>query len=138
MKGDFGAGEYRAELTIPVPGVNGAPDRDVSLSVAAYRLHVYATVIADTDGTPGFVSDDYLAAVTVEAQATTAELVAVGLWERRSGGYAVLDAKTVEFAGVATRWADRVEEVCLNGLGHTEDPWAPGRCALCHGPMPTN
>jgi hypothetical protein len=136
MKGDFEAGEYRAAITIPVPGADGRPDHEAAVSLAAYRLHVYATVAAETDGHPGFVSDGYLDAVAVNASIAAAELVRVGLWAREPAGYRVLDAQTVEFAGAATRWADRVEAHCINGLGHVEDPGNPGHCEACHGPMP--
>lgn len=42
-------------------------------------------------GHPGFVCDAYLSAITAETTLTAMELVAAGVWERRAGGYRVLD-----------------------------------------------
>jgi len=133
---DFEEREYASFITVstgPVGGSDGPVE--VVLSYAAYRLHVYASVVAFGAGHPGFVSDEYLAEIPLDASTTTAELVAGGVWQRSDGGYLVRDEQTLEFADVATRWADAVEANCLGGLGHVPDPTAPGRCARCHGPL---
>jgi hypothetical protein len=56
----------------------------------ALNLLLHGVINSCADGTPGFVSDDWLNAIPAETTITAAELEAGGLWERREGGYFVL------------------------------------------------
>src|SRR6202042_2344363 len=54
---------------------------------AAFQLHSFGIVNSIKDGRPGFVSDEYLNAISAETTTAALELEAAGLWERRDGGY---------------------------------------------------
>src|SRR5216683_1041974 len=60
------------------------------LSRAAFEMHSFGILNSVRDGSPGFVSDEYLNAISAETTTTTLELEAAGLWERRDGGYFVV------------------------------------------------
>jgi len=60
------------------------------LSRAAFQLHSFGIVNSIKDGHPGFVSDEYLNAISAETTTAALELEAAGLWERRDGGYLVV------------------------------------------------
>jgi hypothetical protein len=60
------------------------------LSRAAFRLHGFAIVNSLKDGHPGFVSDEYLNAISAETTVTVLELEAAGIWERRTDGYLII------------------------------------------------
>lgn len=49
-----------------------------ALGRSAFQLHAFAIVNSISDGQPGFVSDDYLNAVTAETTTAALELEAVG------------------------------------------------------------
>jgi hypothetical protein len=59
-------------------------------SRAAFQLHSFGIVNSIKDGHPGFVSDEYLNAISAETTTAALELEAAGLWERRDGGYLVV------------------------------------------------
>lgn len=60
------------------------------LSRAAFRLHGFALVNSLRNGHPGFVSDDYLNAITAVITVTVLELEAAGIWVRSNDGYSVV------------------------------------------------
>ncbi len=61
------------------------------LSRAAFQLHSFSIVESVNDGHAGFVSDDYLSAISAETDLTATELCLAGLWERVDGGYTIHD-----------------------------------------------
>ncbi|TAJ49664.1 MAG: hypothetical protein EPO52_01510 [Herbiconiux sp.] len=65
------------------------------MSRAAFQLHSFAIVNSFQEGTPGFVSDDYLSSISAETSVAALELETIGMWERREGGYFVKDDATV-------------------------------------------
>lgn len=69
-----------------------APDRDEDavLSLAAFQLHGFGMMNSIKDGHPGFVSDDYLNAISAESSITATELCTAGLWVRVTDGYEIL------------------------------------------------
>lgn len=75
-----------------------AASGEVVLSRAAMHLHTFGVLSSIETGEPGFVSDDYLDAISVETSITALELCVSGLWERTSGGYLVADADTLSVA----------------------------------------
>ena len=56
------------------------------MSRNALNLLLHGTINSVAEGTPGFVSDEYLNAISAETTIAAAELEAAGLWERRPGG----------------------------------------------------
>lgn len=75
-----------------------------ALSWAAFRLHNAGIAHSIEDGRPGFVSDDYLNAITAETTTTVLELEAAGMWERRDGGYFIV---ADDMAGVDIDFSER-------------------------------
>ena len=61
------------------------------LSRAALQLHAAGIASSVEDGQPGFVSDDCLNAMAAETTTTALELEAARMWERRDGGYLVVE-----------------------------------------------
>lgn len=91
-------------------GITGADGRDAVLSRGAFMLHSFAIQNSITDGHPGFVSDDYLNAITAATTTTAAELETAGLWGRVEGGYQVLDQSTLQMAIEVNERIERMED----------------------------
>jgi hypothetical protein len=101
------------------------------LSNAAFMLHTSGMVNAYRDGHPGFISDDYLEAITAETSATALELTVAGLWERVDDGYVVHDDEAVKFINeMHLRNAAR-EDACLEAGGHFPNDENPPYCSRC-------
>lgn len=75
----------------------GGPGGPV-VSRAALKLHTYAVLVSVELGRPGFVSDDYLAAIDVETSVPALELSLAGLWARVPDGYRVGEEETMRVA----------------------------------------
>ncbi len=101
------------------------------VSREAFQLHGFAMVNSARDGTPGFVSDDYLNAIRAETTSTAAELCLVGLWERTEGGYTIHDPMVAEIERFNDKM-DRDAEFCATTGGHEPDVEHPDLCAKCH------
>lgn len=107
------------------------------LSRAAFQMHGFGMVQSVRDGTPGFVSDDYLNAISAETSVTATELCMLGLWERddERGGYTINDpmvADLIEF----NEQMDRDMQFCATTGGHeASEEFGPNICAKCHAPL---
>lgn len=113
-----------------------ADDGGPIVSREAFQLHGFAMVNGVQDGTPGFISDDYLNAIGAETTGTAAELCLVGLWARVEGGYETHDPMVTE----AVRFNDKMRqdaEFCSTTGGHQPDAEDPLFCAKCHAPLGT-
>ncbi len=75
-----------------------ASSEELVLSRAAMQLHTFGVLFGIEAGTPGFVSDGYLSAISAETSITALELRLAGLWERTSCGYRVSDTDTLTVA----------------------------------------
>jgi hypothetical protein len=71
---------------ISMDGTDDSAGEEVVVSRAVFMLHDHGIVNSVQDGTPGFVSDDYLKAISAETTITAAELCAAGLRRRVDGG----------------------------------------------------
>ncbi len=107
------------------------------LSRAAIQLHTAGIVSSIQDGQPGFVSDDYLNAIAAETTTTVLELEAVGMWERRDGGYLIVADEMVKVAIDFHERTDRQEAECarrgkhLPPDGGSESGWVIcGHCGI--------
>lgn len=89
-----------------------------ALSRAAVQLHTFGIVNSIQDGTPGFVSDDYLNAIAAETTTTALELEAAGMWERRPGGYLIVADELVKVAIDSHERTDRQEAECAQRGEH--------------------
>lgn len=100
------------------------------LSRSAFQLHGFALVNSFEDGTPGFVSDDYLNAITAEPTTPAMELVTAGIWERRPGGYFIVEDTLVkDLIDHNERMAERAAQ-CLGRHRHLPSPPA-GKWVVC-------
>lgn len=95
-------------------------DEDPVVSRAAFQLHSFGIMNSIRDGHPGFVSDDYLNAISAETTLTAAELCTAGLWQRAEGGYEILERQMVEEAVRMYRRA-ATTNVCGRDGGHQAD-----------------
>lgn len=108
------------------------------VSRAAFQLHGAAIVNSVRDGTPGFISDDYLNAITAETTVTATELCMTGLWERdhERGGYILNDPMVADVVEMHERM-NRDKGFCEATGGHTPDPEHPLKCSKCWAWLPT-
>lgn len=89
------------------------------------------------DGTPGFISDAYLNAISAETSVTSTELCMAGLWERddERSGYVLHDPMVSEVVAFHERM-EIGKEFCATTGGHEmSDESGPGLCAKCHAPL---
>lgn len=68
------------------------------ISRSALRLHTYAILVSIEVGHAGYISDDYLNAISVETTVAALELTLAGLWQRDQGGYRVSEPETLRVA----------------------------------------
>jgi hypothetical protein len=120
---------------IRLEGTRNADGEEAVVSVAALQLHTAGIVNSVRDGHPGYVSDEYLNAISAETIVTAAELCAAGMWERVDGGYRVLDQEWVEAAAGFWRKMDQDEQFCQATGGHEPDEEYPDLCSKCSARM---
>lgn len=104
----------------------------------ALNLLMHGVINSCADGTPGFVSDDWLNAIPAETTITAAELEASGLWERRAGGYFVLADDVVKMVIDQNEEMDRTKAECAERgqhVPHEPDESAWVTCQHCGIPL---
>lgn len=111
-------------------GGRGSAD-DTLVSRGALRLHVYAVLASIEAGDAGFVSDDYLDAVTAETSLDAVELCTAGLWTRERDGYRVLEGEVMRMAREVHRQLEELSARCRGTGGHEADPQHAGACRKC-------
>ena len=104
------------------------------LSRAAFELHGHAIINSVLIGTPGFVSDQFLDAITFDTSISATELCMTGLWRRATEGYEILDREMLE---IAIERVQRLDEAarCEATGGHERDPNSPSICLKCGTPI---
>jgi hypothetical protein len=107
------------------------------VSRAAFQLHGFAMVNSVRDGVPGFVSDDYLNAISAETSVTATELCMAGLWERNDerGGYVIHDPMVDEVVHFNQKMDDDKAFCEATGGHQTSEEFGPTICAKCHAPL---
>ncbi len=95
------------------------------LSRAAFQLHSFGIVNSIKDGHPGFVSDEYLNAISAETTTAALELEAAGLWERRDGGYLVVADDMVRMLINHNEEQDRLAGECQRRGRHIQSNERP-------------
>jgi hypothetical protein len=118
-------------------GFRNDDDEEPVLSRAAIQLHSFGIVNSVEDGLPGFVSDEYLNAISAETSITAAELCACGIWRRVDGGYEVLDQETVKTVVNFSRKMANDREFCRATGGHEPHEKDPNLCRKCGAWWPT-
>lgn len=108
-----------------------ATSEELVLSRAAMHLHTFGVLSSIESGSPGFVSDRYLNAISAETSITALELCLSGLWERTACGYRVSDADTLSVAEQIHGQLHDLAARCLRNGGHMIDPQHPDVCAKC-------
>lgn len=109
------------------------------LSRAAIQLHTAGIVNSIQDGQPGFVSDDYLNAISAETTTTALELEATCMWERRDGGYLIVADEMLKVAIDFHERTGRQEAECARRGEHlpsgddSESGWVI--CTHCGIPL---
>jgi hypothetical protein len=110
---------------------SNAGSDELVLSRAAMHLHTFGVLSSIETGSPGFVSDRYLGAISAETSITALELCLAGLWERTSCGYRVSDADTLSVAEQIHGQLNDLAARCTRNGGHIVDPQHPDVCAKC-------
>ncbi|MCZ2818028.1 hypothetical protein [Modestobacter sp. VKM Ac-2984] len=107
------------------------------LSRSAFQLHSFAALNSIQAGHPGFVSDDYLNAISAETSVTALELEAAGMWQRRDEGYFIVADEMVAMMVSHNEEMDRLAAACQTRGAHTEgeDAGAWIICADCGIPL---
>jgi hypothetical protein len=88
----------------------GGPDGPV-ITRDALKLHTYAILVSIEVGRPGFISDDYLSAISVETSIAALELTLCGLWARQDNGYFVTEDETLRVAREVQRQLTILDEL---------------------------
>ena len=88
----------------------GGPDGPV-VTRAALKLHTYAILVSIEVGKPGYISDDYLSAISVETNISALELTLCGLWTRDTDGYRVTEDETMRVAREVQRQLIALDEL---------------------------
>jgi hypothetical protein len=96
-------------------------------------MHAFGIMNSIWGGTPGFVSDEYLNAISAETTTTALELCAANVWERVEGGYNVLDRSFLDMATLANREIGENMLPCYQEGEHRPDPENPEHCTRCGG-----
>ncbi len=118
-------------------GAQNANGDEPVLSRAAFQLHSSGIVHSVDEGTPGFVSDEYLNAISAETTVTAAELCATGMWRRVDGGYKLMDEQMVQMAVNAAAKMENNREFCQATGGHEPHEENPDLCRKCGAWRPT-
>lgn len=107
------------------------------LSTEAFQLHSFATVESVQRGTPGFISDDYLSAISAETTITVAELETAGLWQRRDDGYLITESSALSMVLDFNEEMDRNAAECQVRGHHLPGEESGGwiTCETCLAPM---
>jgi len=82
-----------------------------AITRAALKLHTYGVLVSIEVGEPGFISDTYLNAISVETSVTALELTLAGLWTRDENGYRVSEAETLRVAREVQRQLIALDEL---------------------------
>ena len=90
------------------------------LSRTALMLHTYGSIHSINDGHPGFVTDDYLNAISPDTTTSAVELEAAGLWARREGGYFIVADDSVRMLIDADERRNRREAQCQKRGEHVK------------------
>jgi hypothetical protein len=108
-----------------------------ALSRAAFQMHTFKIINSNHEGWPGFVSDGYLNAA--ETTTTVLELEAVGMWERRDGGYLIVADDMLKVAIDFNEKTDRLEAECAQRGEHLPSDGDDGSgwaiCSHCTIPL---
>lgn len=103
-----------------------------ALSRSAFQLHGFAIMNSVRDGHPGFVSDDYLNAISAETTTTVAELEAAGMWDRRDDGYFVVADEMVKMViDINERRDHRARECAERGRHLLSKEGRESRWVIC-------
>jgi hypothetical protein len=122
----------RSEGSAPAIGFLSEDEEDqLPLSREAFLLHSHGMVNAQRDGHPGFVPTEYLEFVSADTTIAALELCALGLWERTTGGYRVLDTDAVERISGFFRRSDELKAECERRGGHVTMAKHPDVCDEC-------
>jgi hypothetical protein len=106
-----------------------------TVSRGALMLHLQGGLDSIQVGQPGFVSDDYLNAITAETTTTAVELEAAGMWERRDGGYFIVHDQMLKMGIDFNEKTDRLEAECAERGGHLPSDDGDGWVICSHCTM---
>jgi hypothetical protein len=112
-------------------------DESPVVSRAAFQLHAFAMNNSMLEGTPGFIPDDYLNAISAETTVTAMELCMVGLWKRDDsrGGYDILDPMMHDVVEMHEQLARSRRECEATGGHETNEEFGPDICCKCGAPI---
>jgi hypothetical protein len=88
----------------------GSPNGPV-VTHDALKLHTYGILVSIEVGHPGYISDEYLSAISVETSVAALELCLAGLWTREHQGYRVGEAETLRVAREVQRQLIALDEL---------------------------
>lgn len=107
------------------------------VSAAAFQLHGFAMINSVRDGSPGFISDDYLNAISAETAVTALELCSSGLWDRDDvrGGYIINDPMVAQVVAMHERMETNRQFCDATGGHEINDEFGPDVCCKCLKPI---
>lgn len=80
------------------------------VSTEALKLHTYGVVASIANGEAGFISYDYLNAISVDTTVAALELTLAGVWSAECRGYRVAEHETLRVAREVHRQLTRLAE----------------------------
>jgi hypothetical protein len=107
------------------------------LSPQAFQLLAFGLLNSLDEGQPGYVSDEYLNAISAETTIAAVALESSGLWERRSDGYYVLEESLISALIDHREDLQARQQACADRAFHRPSPGDPEApiCVDCGTPL---
>lgn len=105
-----------------------------TLSNAAFMLHGSGVVESVRAGSPGWIDDEWLAAIPADSTTAAVELETAGVWERDGEGYRINDLEAIAKVVEMHERMERTSAECRSAGAHKPDSRGE-YCTHCLAPL---